>query len=107
MYKAHVDSNLTSVADEFPGPRDFELIGAFPNPFNRSVSIVFDAPAGEEYEIKVYDIVGRLISGWRGRSDSGMNRLTWTAPEDLAGGVLLYEVEIGSSQRQGKMLYLK
>ena len=107
MYRAHVDSNLTSVADELPGPGDFELLGAFPNPFNRSVSIVFEAPVGEEYEIRVYDIVGRLISGWRGRRDPGMNRLIWTAPEDLAGGVLLYEVEIGSSKRQGKMLYLK
>lgn len=106
-YRAYIDSNQTSIPDGYAGPAEFELKGAFPNPFNSSVSIVFDAPAGGEYGMRIYDINGRLILKHRGWSDPGLNRLNWIAPEDLAGGVLFYEVELGSSRRQGKMLYLK
>ena len=107
LYSAHIDTSQTSIADDHASPIEFELKGAFPNPFNRSVSIVFDTPARSKYEIRIYDIGGRLISSSRGWCDPGLNRLNWTTPEDLAGGVLLYEVELGISKRRGKMLYLK
>lgn len=106
-YRAHIDTTQTSIADDYPGPTEFELKGAFPNPFNRSVSIVFNAPGRDEFKIRIYDINGRLVSSRRGWCDPGSNRLIWTAPEDLAGGVLLYEIELGSSGYLGKMLYLK
>lgn len=107
LYRAHIDSNLTFVSDDYPDEVEFELGGVYPNPFNRSVSIVFDAPARDRYEIRIYDVGGRLVSGRRGWCEQGANKLNWTTPEDLAGGVLFYEIILGLSKHQGKMLYLK
>lgn len=107
LYRAYVDTTQTSIADDYPGPTEFELKGAFPNPFNQSVSIVFDTPVRDKYEIRIYDISGRLVLSRRGWCDPGTNRLRWKTPEDLAGGVLLYEVKFGLSEHRGKMLYLK
>ncbi len=107
IYRAYIDTTLTSVSDDYAGPAEFELMGTYPNPFNRSVSIVFDTPVRDKYEIRIYDVNGRLVLSRPGWSDPGLNRVNWTTPKDLAGGVLLYEVKLGLSKHRGKMLYLK
>jgi len=43
-------------------PKDFKLIGNFPNPFNGSTTISYELPDEDAITIYVYNILGELIS---------------------------------------------
>jgi hypothetical protein len=108
-YEAKLDTNFTGITDnETITPERFELLGNYPNPFNSSSIIFFNwnlAPAN--YTIAMYDIGGRLIDSRTGLAYTGTNKINWTAPGELAGGVYFYRLSLDGYHLDGKMLFLK
>ncbi len=70
----------------------FELLPAFPNPFNGSVEIRWLAPDGSaDVQLRVYDVLGRAVRTlFSGRAHGGAQRTLWDARSDagivVAGG---------------------
>lgn len=106
-YRAFIDSSQTFVAEGETDPMEFEIKGLYPNPFNGSVIIEFSSPADGHYQLRIYDITGRLVFNDRKSCMAGINRFGWSAPVELAGGFYFYQVISGSQVRSGRMLYLK
>jgi len=106
-YRAYIDSVGTYVTSGSETPSRFELTGAYPNPFNNSVTISYASPQAGEYNLRVYDVVGRLILERHGSSQSGLNRIGLQMPESLAGGVMFYVLSQDDFSSSGKVMYLK
>jgi hypothetical protein len=62
-----------------------EELAAFPNPFNRSVTLEYQLPRSADVEIHVFDRLGRLVQTLQaGRVMPGTHRLTWDGADDNA-----------------------
>lgn len=87
-------------------PRSFALT-AYPNPFNSSVSIVFDLPNYDEIDLGVYNLAGQS----HGHREAGTYTLRWDGRDDdgriLASGVYLYRLEAGALAKTRKLLLLR
>lgn len=60
-------------------PSGYQLLSAYPNPFNSSVQIEWTAPLhGEPLSIEIYDVLGRQVSVlFHGAVGAGLQRTTW------------------------------
>jgi subtilisin family serine protease/photosystem II stability/assembly factor-like uncharacterized protein len=73
-------------------PERFTLYQNFPNPFNGSTSIQFDLRADSNVEIRLYDILGRLVRTiFNGIQGAGSRRVSCDAA-GLASGVYFYRI---------------
>lgn len=108
-YSARLDSIITDItATSSEPPRDFELKGNYPNPFNLSSNIIFywnSEPA--DYKMGIYDIKGALVQKLTGVAVAGENAVTWTAHSGAASGIYLYRLEVGDKAADGRMMLLK
>jgi len=84
----------TGVSGGPPSPQigpGFRLEQNAPNPVRGSTDIRFDLPKAGVYELRVYNIDGRMVDSKTGRGQAGPNRIGWNAGK-LAAGVYLYQV---------------
>jgi len=102
-----VTGTLSSVEELFP--KQFTLMGNYPNPFNPETQIRIEIPLSANVTIIISDILGREVSrlgnqvysqgmhsfGWDGKSFSGNN---------LPSGIYLYEV-VATELNTGNQLY--
>jgi hypothetical protein len=88
-------------------PSEFQLLPAYPNPFNPVANITFSLPKGESVEIKIYNLLGEeitiLISDY---FLPGTHTIQWDV-EDLPSGVYLCKMQAGGNQETIKLLLLK
>jgi hypothetical protein len=95
-------------------PMVFGLGQNFPNPFNPVTAISFDIPegSGDEVNLSVYDIRGRLVKTLvREKLEPGTHRVTWDgrteSGEIAASGVYILRLISGDKSATRKMLLLK
>ncbi len=73
----------TSLIAIKPGPRNFRLLCAYPNPFNPMTQIRYYLPHGQHIRIEIFDINGRVV---RQLADSnqpaGTHSLVWNGKDD-------------------------
>jgi len=80
-----IHESLTDIDESETGlPSKFLNIDAYPNPFNSSVKISFTGESANQYSLKIFDMLGRLV-----KSDiinnNNMNSYSyfWNATDDL------------------------
>lgn len=94
-------------------PTQFVLRGNYPNPFNGGTTIVFDAPAVEEVELLLYNVLGqRVRTLYKGKSLLGENNVAWRDGRDDAGnqvpsGFYIARLKTPSSAFSAKMMLIK
>jgi hypothetical protein len=91
-----VESERSANTDEF---------GAFPNPFNRSVTVEYRLTRSADMGVQVYDRLGRLVRTLQsGVVMPGAHRLTWDGMDDsgmaVSSGVYFcrFEADYGEQQ---------
>jgi len=101
-----------AVHDMASVPRKFQLLAAYPNPFNSMVTIPYAVPASGEVQIRIFNLLGQsvydiktnhLTAGyynyvWDGRNNSGSL---------LTSGVYFIKVGYQNRFETKKVLYLK
>ena len=91
---------------------EIQLVKAYPNPFNGPTNIIYTLSKPGYVTINIFDLTGRLISGFDlGLQQAGRQNLHWS-PSDhstmgLSSGMYIYQIETGKTITDGKMLYLK
>ena len=91
---------------------EIQLVKAYPNPFNGPTNIIYTLSKPGYVTINIFDLTGRLISGFDlGLQQVGRQNLHWS-PSDhstmgLSSGMYIYQIETGKTITDGKMLYLK
>ncbi len=88
-------------------PIQIELLQNYPNPFNPSTTINYRLTKPGFVELKVYDILGRvvnvLVNKWQ---PAGDYKVIWN-PSNLSSGVYFYRLHIGDSNITKKMILIR
>jgi len=102
LYGWDVEENLAIKA-----PSEFELLDAYPNPFNPSATISFDLPVASEVKLDIYDINGRNVEALPPRPYSpGHHQMTFCGDE-LPSGIYFVRLSAGDFQETQKIVLMK
>ncbi len=92
-------------------PVGAKVLANVPNPFNAGTELRFELPAAGPYEIEVYDIGGRRVTGFQGIGQVGVNAVRWDGRDELgrnaAAGVYHYRLLSAGSTASGKLVLVK
>jgi hypothetical protein len=88
-------------------PRHFALAQNYPNPFNPSTSIEFALPNNEFVELKVYNILGEVVSILISEKLNHGNHTYTFDGRNLASGIYYYQLVAGDYREVKKMILLK
>jgi len=113
LIRAYVSYPVTAVQEAIElQPRSLSLAQNYPNPFNPSTTIRFSLPVGGHVQLRVFDVVGRVVATlldqqlpagnhsiqWRGRTDSGL---------EAASGIYFYRLSADNFHKVRKMTLIK
>ena len=88
-------------------PDEISLEQNYPNPFNPSTTINYQLPLKDHVSLKVYDILGNLISTLVDQEmEAGYHSVNWDASQ-LASGIYIYRIISGSFVSTKKMILMK
>ena len=93
-------------------PQGFALEQNFPNPFNPVTSLRYDLPEDGLVNIRVYDMMGRVVKTLVNSSQTaGYKSIRWNATNDrnepVSAGLYLYTIQAGEFRQTKKMVLLK
>ena len=102
---------VSAVDDPDVAERRFELLANVPNPFNAMTEIRFALPVAGPYEIVVYDVAGRRVTGMNGIGAVGTNAVRWDGRDasgaDMGSGVYYFRLQTAAGSKTGKMVMVK
>ncbi|MBK6767115.1 MAG: T9SS type A sorting domain-containing protein [bacterium] len=87
-------------------PESFELVSAYPNPFNPTLSIEFVSPAAQPVTLRAFDVQGRLAFIESFVSSPGSNTRAWNA-SDKSSGIYWIQLTTPTETRTVKAVLLK
>lgn len=88
-------------------PQGYQLLGAYPNPFNRASQVGFVVPTAARVKLELFDLQGRAVATVVDRTfAAGTHRVTLDAG-DLAGGVYFLRMKSGDFQAARKVVLTK
>ncbi len=105
-------TGVGEIATSGTGATEPQLFANAPNPFRESTSIGYSLPWESEVELRVYDVLGRVVttleSGARG---AGSHTVEWNARDEDGGpvvpGIYFYELSAGGATETRKMIRLE
>lgn len=98
----------TNGIGEYAGfPAEFVLHQNYPNPFNPATNISYDVPVRSLVTIKIYDVLGRLVSTPLNEIKSAGRYIFEFRDTNLASGVYFYEMTAGKFTDKKKMMLVK
>jgi hypothetical protein len=98
---------ITSVHQNGPLPKSFELSQNYPNPFNAQTNIDIDLDQDSRVELSVYDITGAKVTTLVDRElQAGHHSINWDAAQ-VASGVYYYKMRSNGEELSRKMTLLK
>ena len=90
-------------------PDNYELLNAYPNPFNPSTVIGYRLPTAGHVTLKVYDILGRLVSILVDEyKQAGSYHSSFNAQHStLTSGIYFYRMQAGNFIETKKIILMK
>ena len=115
IYYDNVDmivTTLTAEEEDIITPKEFALLGNYPNPFNPVTTLRFDLDYRSKVNISVYNILGNeVITLQNGELNAGRHSIQWNASNSFGqrvpSGLYLYKVVSDNRVLTGKMLLMK
>lgn len=108
LYSPYIrESRLQENAVMVTIEKDYQLLQAYPNPFNTGTTITYDLPRSEYVHLKVYNVLGQEVARLVDEPKTvGRHRLIWDASA-LASGVYFYKIRAGSFTDTKKLLLIR
>jgi hypothetical protein len=106
-----VDEKIVEVS--VPLPKQFAMLGNYPNPFNPNTQLKFQLPEQHQVTIYIYDTMGHLVKKLLANESfaQGEHSVTWDATDEMgrnvASGMYIYRFAAGKYVKSGKMLLMK
>ncbi len=81
-------------------PGAFELLPAYPNPFNSSTTLAFSLPNAGKVSLSIHNVLGQTVRSWPAkRYESGHHQVRWNGRSDrgmdLSSGIYFVRIEAG------------
>ncbi len=105
------NSNLIDTLNSSPyyvAPEGYRLFQNYPNPFNAVTNLEYELPKTSDVEIKIYDILGRLVKTIV--NEKAQVRYIYKVlfdAKNLASGIYFYRIRAGNFVETKKMILLK
>ncbi|UCE66822.1 MAG: T9SS type A sorting domain-containing protein [Candidatus Zixiibacteriota bacterium] len=100
-------TSITDEADAVDLPKEFALLGSYPNPFNARVTIKYALPEASHVTLEIFDLLGRkietLVDDFQA---AGYRSVTWDA-KDCSTGIYFYRISMDEFTDTKKMVLLK
>ncbi len=100
-------SNILSAEKLRKHPKEVELTGNYPNPFNPKTTIKYYLPLSSKVTINIYDMLGRQISKLLDQKQRRGYHSVMFDGSGLSSGVYFYRINTENSNQTRKMLLLK
>lgn len=88
-------------------PTQYSLSQNYPNPFNPSTTISYSIPGRSFVDLKVFDVLGRVISELVNKEQSAGNYDIQFDASNFGSGIYFYKLAVGSFVETKKMILLK
>ena len=87
--------------------RDFQLVGAFPNPFNPTTTIIYRIAKTTDVKLSVYTILGQQVAELvNGKQPAGEYKIQWNAG-NFSSGMYFYVLQVEGKQQIIRGILLK
>ncbi|GEM_PF-5741604 len=97
---------------DLSAPKNFNLVSAYPNPFNKSINITYTLKKTAKVELDIYDITGRKVAELINKyQKEGTNSITWSGITDnglaVASGIYFCRLKINDEVTAIKIVLQK
>ena len=107
LYQDLIDVSTTINGLPPASPTSYNLSQNYPNPFNPSTNINFTLPNAEFVTLKIYDILGKVVTTLINEElNAGNYTKTWDA-NNLSSGVYFYRLTAGKFTETKKMILVR
>ena len=89
----------TSNEEEVELAKEFKLVGNYPNPFNPSTTVQFEAPVSVQYTLSIFTVNGQLVKEQIGTASPGIAKVAvdfFNQPS----GMYIYQLRTLASGRE-------
>ncbi|MFZ6051866.1 T9SS type A sorting domain-containing protein [Halocola ammonii] len=107
----HANGIFTSTTDPVPtiGVNESQPFAAkaqaYPNPFTEFINFEYESATAGNTKLEIFDLNGRKVATVTDRNEeAGKHNLRWS-PKDVEKGVYFYKLQVGNSQKSGKVIY--
>ena len=107
------DQTSVDGAGTLPGPVAFRTHPNVPNPFNPLTLIRYELAERAKVRLSIYNVAGRTVRVLLDQAieDPGLREVPWDGRDDsgrqLASGVYLYRLEVGSRSESRRMMLIR
>lgn len=100
--------DLTTTAEELKQP----FLRMYPNPFNPTTTLIYNAPSATDVSLKIYNVDGRLVKTLvSGTVTRGVHTIEWDARNNagntMASGIYFVKLRIADEVLTSKLVLLK
>ena len=74
-----------------------------PNPARSHVFLDLQSPVARPYEIRMYDLAGRVVRAWNGKAEAGMNTIDLDI-ESAGKGIYLLQLATDAGRQTQKLV---
>ena len=107
LWRTEPDPLFNAAPREATPPLDFQLLAAYPNPFNTTASIRYQIPVSAPVSVRIFDLSGReVITLFNGQASPGEHQLLWNA-SGFQAGTYIARLEAGDFRQAKKMILVK
>ncbi|MFT5783864.1 MAG: beta-glucanase (GH16 family) [Candidatus Krumholzibacteriia bacterium] len=105
------DAGFVSGVNDEAVSRRFAALGNAPNPFNAQTVIRFELPRAGTYDLEIFDVAGRRVTGFNGIGNAGINGVHWdgrdTDGNNVGSGVYYYRLVTADGTAVNRMALVK
>ena len=116
-YKLSKSDIENSKGNESNLPKEYSLLGNYPNPFNPSTTISYALPYQSSVELVIYDIMGAEVKSFVTSQSAGYQSIFWDGTNEngssVSSGIYLYRIHLKSLEgdetfvKTAKLMMLK
>lgn len=92
-------------------PQQYQLIKAYPNPFNAMVTLSATLSAASETQIQLFDLRGHLLQTWMLPPGQGSREIVWNAHDktgtEVSSGIYLVYISQGGRTNMQRLALLR
>jgi hypothetical protein len=93
-------------------PGTFELLPAYPNPFNNSTTLAFSLPVAAKVSLSIHNLLGQTVRSWPDKHySSGRHQVHWNGRSDqdvdLSSGIYFVKMQAGAQVALRKMVLVR
>ena len=101
------ENNVEWRGDMADIPVDFDIVSAYPNPFNSAIRIGFNLKSAHEVVLQAHDTKGRVIAEiYQGYYQAGQHQISWDA-QTFQSGLYFLRLQSGNDASVKKVIMIK